>query len=314
MADSTRNRMQDSVAPYWLDFVNRFVEAFEVGRTLPTGPLQRGELQPINRSARHNAILCSPHPDDEALVGGLALRLRLEAGVDVLNCAITLGSNRDARKRRLAEVESSCGILGFHLLVPNHPNGLEDIRPEVRRSREREWHKNAESLAQVFDSEEPDLVFLPHADDYHPTHIGTHYLALDALRIHLERSQRTEILVVETEFWHAMREPNLMVGLSSALVATLLMATAEHGGEVTRNPYHLTLPARLMDNVRRGSEVLGSLGEDASPFLFAELYRISVMKPQGCDAAGVPKRVIFPNQALGLEGPRLRVGPPRLSQ
>jgi hypothetical protein len=33
-----------------------------------------------------------------------------------------------------------------------------------------------------------------------------------------------------------------------------------------------------MDNVRRGSEVLGDFGEVASPFLFAELYRVSMMQ------------------------------------
>jgi len=261
---------------------------------------------------RHKAILCSPHPDDEAQVGGLALRLRLEAGVPVLNCAITLGSNPDERKRRLEELESSCGVLGFHLLVPNHPYGLEDVRADIRKSREREWNRNAESLAQVFDSEEPDLIFLPHADDYHPTHIGTHYLALDALRIHLGRSQRTEILVIETEFWHAMRQPNLMAGLSSPALARLMMATAEHRGEVARNRYHLTLPARLMDNVRRGSEILGSFGKEARPFLFAELYRVSVMKTLGREAAVLPEQVIGPDQAVGLEGPKLLVKPPRL--
>jgi LmbE family N-acetylglucosaminyl deacetylase len=277
VADRLGTRSQERVAACWLDFVNRFVEAFEVGRTLPTAQLPYQPLQPREQIARRKAILCSPHPDDEALVGGLALRLRLEAGVEVLNCAITLGSSRDDRKRRLAEVESSCRILNFRLLVLNDANGFEDVKPDFRKSRKRAWQKNVESLAQVFDSEEPGLVFLPHADDYHATHIGTHYFALDALRVHLDRSHHSGILVVETEFWHAMTEPNLMVGLSPMTLAHLVMATAEHGGEVMRNPYHVTLPARLMDNVRRGSEILGRFGKEASPFLFAELYRLSTM-------------------------------------
>jgi len=120
-----------------------------------------------------------------------------------------------------------------------------------------------------YDATGPDYVeisgtrlgFPPAAGDYHPTHVGTHYFALDALRIHLDRSRREEILVVETEFWHPMREPNLMLGLSSQVLARLLAATAEHGGEVARNHYHLTLPARLTDNVRRGSEVMGDFGQ-----------------------------------------------------
>ena len=99
-----------------------------------------------------------------------------------------------------------------------------------------------------------------------------------------------------------MRAPNLMVGLSSEVLARLLTATAEHGGEVARNPYHLTLPTRLMDNVRRGSEVMGTFGVGANPFLFAELYRISIMKPHTHDMECLPQRVMSPNRELCFEG------------
>lgn len=68
---------------------------------------------------------------------------------------------------------------------------------------------------------------------------------------------------VETEFWSTTRNPNVMVQLDCEHVATLVAALACHAGEVQRNPYHLRLPATLMDNVRRGAEVVGGQGQAA---------------------------------------------------
>jgi N-acetylglucosamine malate deacetylase 1 len=58
-------------------------------------------------------------------------------------------------------------------------------------------------------------------------------------------------------------------------LADMMAATTFHVGEVKRNPYHLLLPAWLMDNVRRGSEVAGGQGGAAPDFSFAALYRLS---------------------------------------
>jgi LmbE family N-acetylglucosaminyl deacetylase len=37
-------------------------------------------------------LIFSPHPDDECIIGGLALRLLREAKWNVINVAVTLGS------------------------------------------------------------------------------------------------------------------------------------------------------------------------------------------------------------------------------
>ena len=52
-------------------------------------------------------VVCSPHPDDESLVGALPLRLLRECGAKVTNCAITLGSNAAQRERRLRELKAA---------------------------------------------------------------------------------------------------------------------------------------------------------------------------------------------------------------
>ena len=81
-------------------------------------------------------------------------------------------------------------------------------------------------------------------------------------------------VVVETEFWGAMASPNLMVEISAPDLADLITALTFHVGEVQRNPYHLTLPAWMMDNVRRGGELVGGQGGAVPDFTFATLYRL----------------------------------------
>ena len=52
----------------------------------------------------------------------------------------------------------------------------------------------------------------------------------------------------------------------------MIAATTFHVGEVKRSPYHLVLPAWMMDNVRRGCELVGGQGGAAPQFTFAALY------------------------------------------
>jgi hypothetical protein len=95
---------------------------------------------------------------------------------------------------------------------------------------------------------------------------------------------------VETEFWGAMSAPNLMLELAADEVASLVEALTWHVGEVRRNPYHLSLPAWMIDNVRRGSELVLGQGAAAAPFTFATLYCVRIWQnggfspvlPRGC--------------------------------
>ena len=78
-----------------------------------------------------------------------------------------------------------------------------------------------------------------------------------------------------------MATPNLMVEISAADLADLVAALALHTGEVARNPYHLRLPAWMMDNVRRGAELVGGQGGVAPDFAFATLYRLRAWRAGG---------------------------------
>jgi hypothetical protein len=71
-----------------------------------------------------------------------------------------------------------------------------------------------------------------------------------------------------------MDDPNLMVEMSGNDVADMIVALTFHVGEVNRNPYHLSLPAWMMDNVRRGGELVGGQGGAAPDYKFAALCRL----------------------------------------
>ncbi|MBI1941123.1 MAG: PIG-L family deacetylase [Acidobacteria bacterium] len=285
----------------WFRYVEEAVKTLEGGRAIPVGPSTEPLVPPAVMGAAvlpTKVVVCSPHPDDEALIGALPLRLRQETGARVTDCAITLGSNVGQRARRLRELESACRVLDFNLVVPRHPSGFDNINPKTRTASPNEWAEKVETLRKIFDREKPDVIFAPHAEDFNASHIGTHFLAFQALGAHLKRNGRGPVLFIETEFWHELSAPNLMVGVSREVETVLLMATAEHGGEVERNPYHLRHPGRMINNVRRGSEVVGGQGAAAYSFPFAELYRVNFMKG---DMLITPKpvgRVVGPTDSI----------------
>lgn len=260
----------------WLTYVEQFERLYRYGGKLSGIGTTAGGGDCVTlpmKAEQHHIVICSPHPDDEALTGALPYRLKTDA-VHVLNLAITLGSNPDRQKDRKRELAASCRVLGFDCRLAQDPlafsglGGRKHIPPSDRQ------HK-INVLAAHFEREKPSLVLLPHADDGHPTHRAVHYLTMAALGLYSGKNGQ-QILVAETEFWHPMKNPNLLLGLGPEEIAGLITALTCHRGEIERNPYHLSLPARFMDNVRRGTEIMNHRGKPLG-FVFAELYRLSRM-------------------------------------
>ncbi len=257
--------------PY-LGFVESLATAHQGATKLPRGGLS-GSPQAVAGAEAPVAVILAPHPDDECIVGGLALRLRREAGVRVVNVAVTLGSNQARRAERRSELAGACRYLDFECEDVDTA-GLERITATARTSDPVHWNACVDKLATVLSRLRPSIVFVPHSKDWNGTHIGTHHLGLDALA----RLPGLMTTVVETEFWGAMDDPNLMVESSTSDVADLCAALSFHVGEIARNPYHVRLPAWLLDNVRRGGELVGGQGNAAPAFTFATLYRVSLYR------------------------------------
>ncbi len=255
----------------FLEMVSGCANLIKMARRLPLGaPLPPLELPPVDVAAA-TVFLFSPHPDDECITGALPLRLRRELKLNVTNVAVTLGSNKERQAGRLEELRHACQYLGFGL-VQTTAQGLEKINPKTRQENPGHWAAAVGVMAGILRQYQPRVVFLPHAGDNNTTHKGTHWLVLDALKT---MPPAFACLVVETEFWGAMESPNLMIESSVSDVAELVAATTFHIGEVQRNPYHLSLPAWMQDNVRRGAELVGGQGGAAPDFSFATLYRLA---------------------------------------
>lgn len=249
-------------------FVQDLVNTTQAARQLPLGGLKMSQ-KTQSKPGAGTALIFSPHPDDEVIIGTLPLRLLRQCGMRVVNVAVTQGSNKTRQEERLQELKACCDYVGFDL-VQTAPNGLENVNARTRDTSPEDWKEKVQRIAKIIEEHSPSVIFYPHETDWNSSHIGTHYLVIDALVTHgAYRGYQ-----VETEFWGAMPNPNLMVEASLDDAADLIAALSFHVGEVKRNPYHVRLPAWFMDNVRRGGEVVGGQGAAAPDFTFATLYRV----------------------------------------
>jgi len=248
--------------------VSDFARLVREGKSLPLGGFPAAP-RPVPPSDAPVALFFAPHPDDETICGGLALRLLREAKWKVIDIAVTLGSRKDRKAGRWLELTTACQFLGFGL-EKTAPDGLDNVLPASRSGDPAAWARMVGIIVEILKKHRPRTIFFPHELDWNGTHIGVHFLVMDALK----STPGLSCYLVETEFWGQMQTPNLMVEYAPDLVADLVAATSFHVGEVQRNPYHVLIPAWLLDNVRRGAELVGGQGGAAPPFLYAQLFRL----------------------------------------
>jgi N-acetylglucosamine malate deacetylase 1 len=254
--------------PYY-DFVSTHARLVREGRGYPLGNFPMAARPAIEPGAPV-VMIFSPHPDDEVIIGGLALRLNRESGWRVVNVAVTQGSKKERQAGRLEELRRCCENIGFEL-EQTAENGLERVQVGARETDGTHWSRCVGRVVEILLKHRPRVILFPHEEDWNSTHVGTHYLVADALE---RLGGELECYTVETEFWGQMATPNLMVELSEENVGELITALTFHVGEVGRNPYHLSLPAWMIDNVRRGAELVGGQGGASPDYVFATLYRL----------------------------------------
>ena len=74
-------------------FVSEYARLTREGKGWPLGGFPKCARPAVAPDAP-KVLIFSPHPDDEVIIGGLALRLLREAQWNVINVAVTQGSNR----------------------------------------------------------------------------------------------------------------------------------------------------------------------------------------------------------------------------
>jgi LmbE family N-acetylglucosaminyl deacetylase len=254
-------------------FVSTLDRLLKEGKSYQLGGFTHAPHPPLPAAAP-TALIFSPHPDDECIIGGVAIRLLREVPMRVVNVAVTQGSRKDRQAGRLQELAGACDYLGFDL-VTTVPNGLEKINPKTRQGDPAHWSAAVDVIAAIVAEHRPAVALFPHETDWNSSHIGTHHLVVDALK---KQAPGFTCHTIETEFWGAMADPNLMVESTVDDLARMMEALSFHVEEVRRNPYHLLVPAWMQDNVRRGGELVGGQGGAAPDFSFSTLYRHRVWK------------------------------------
>ncbi len=136
-----------------------------------------------------------------------------------------------------------------------------------------DWPTKAKELKSLIQKYQPNLILAPHLKDHHPTHIKTGKLLEKVLK-----TSKIKTLVAWTEFWGAMEKPNCLVEVPNEILELQMKALVMHAGEVARNPYHLRLPAWMMDNVRRGGEIISNVGGEVPKMPFGVIYHLQLFK------------------------------------
>jgi len=229
---------------------------------------------------RKIALILAPHPDDESITGLLPLRLQEECGFKVLVIPLTWGSRLDRQSARKLEMKAACAQLGFGLRYLKEP---PDSVARIRELNERILRLS------------PAVIFMPHLKDGHATHQKAHRLGVAALDL----SPNQHFHVVETEYWHPLVRPNLMVSADEVQLASLCTALSCHKGEIARNDYAARLPAWMIDNVRRGAELIGGEGAESPTIEFATLYRARRRENRGWRSEFQQGQLVESSEELG---------------
>ena len=200
-------------------YVRQFASLRTLGAHLPQGQASPPS-RPVPSADAPQVMLFSPHPDDECIIGALALRLVRESGYRGVNVAVTLGSNVARRVGRLAELRHACAFLGFEL-VQTAPDGLERVHRTTREQEPAAWAAMVRGIAALLRERRPRVILFPHDRDWNSTHVGVHWLVADALHT---AGPDFECFTVETEFWGQCDDPNAMVEVSETDLADLVAA------------------------------------------------------------------------------------------
>ena len=233
----------------------------------------------IKKSATtFTVMILSPHPDDESIVGSLALRLMKENHCHVVNVAVTLGSNKERKAERVKELNDACEILDFECVYLHE-----------------DWKKKEKELKSLIQKYQPKLIIAPHLKDFHPAHIKTGKLCHTVV----SSLKKETLLVAWSEFWGQMYKPNLLVEVPSEILENQMRALEKHVGEIARNPYHLRLPSWMMDNVRRGSEVVCGKGSQGATMAFGVLYKLQLVKNGKFHQPKLSENILYSETNIG---------------
>ena len=157
------------------------------------------------KGSQKKVVVIAPHPDDEVIGVGGVIRLLLSGGSKVKVVVVTTGSRGSQKAMKdpafrpelaavRADEERDCAaLLGYSSV----PFGLEAAHPVYAVS---------EKIRKEIEG--ADIIFTPHLDDGHPTHVAVTRALMDA-------EPTAEVWGYET--WRPINSPTLLVDISKVM-------------------------------------------------------------------------------------------------
>lgn len=177
-----------------------------------------------------NVLVIAPHPDDEVIGCGGAIRLRIERGeraTVVFLSSGELGLKHLPRAKtweiRESEARQAAKILGvgsLHFL--RQPDWMLSDHASA----------TAAVLKPVLEQEEPAVIYLPHEDDSHPDHQATMHI----LRTALKRCAALKPELLAYEIWTPLATHDVTVDISNVM-ARKLRALRAHRSQLGEFDY-----------------------------------------------------------------------------
>lgn len=156
-----------------------------------------------------NILVISPHPDDESIGCGGAIRLHTHAGDIVEVIFLTSGekgcpgvNEEEVRKIREREARTAADILGiFKVHFWLEPDGQFEASPN-----------NLTRLLEKITLFKPDIIYVPHENEGHPDHRAAAVLIKQAFA-KLERKENIPVVLMY-EVWTPIQRMDHIIDIS----------------------------------------------------------------------------------------------------
>ena len=160
-----------------------------------------------------NVLVIAPHPDDESIGCGGSICLHTDRGDRVAVAFLTSGElglkhlpGEEAKRIRESEAAAAARQLGmanlFFLRLPDWFVG-DNIE------------QAGAALRPIIEHEAPDLIYLPHAQEWHPDHQASLPVLMEALGS--EASANTAPRLLTYEVWTPLAEYSYVEDISAVM-------------------------------------------------------------------------------------------------
>jgi len=210
-----------------------------------------------------NVLVIAPHPDDESIGCGGAICLHAKRGERVTVVYLTSGElglkhlpRHKAWRTREREAEKAAKVLGvsaWHFLrLPDWFTGGN-------------IGEAAKKLAPLVKRAKPELIYLPHADEWHPDHKAALPIVRDALRV--KGASKLSPVLLAYEVWTPLLDYDHVEDIT-AVMPRKLRALRAHRSQL-----------KEFDYARAVSGLNAFRGELSARCRYAEVFQTVDPKP-----------------------------------